>query len=323
MFPETRLRRLRRNQNLRNLLRENSVTMDDLIYPIFVEEGIDAPVAISSMPGISREPEGVLADRVRELSGQGIKALMLFGVSRNKDADGSDTWDDNGLLARMTRTVKEAGGDMTIFADVCFCEYTDHGHCGVMDGGHLDNDATLINLAKQAVVAARAGADVIAPSGMIDGMVMAIRSGLDDAGYQHIPIMSYSSKFASSFYGPFREAAGSSLQGNRKSYQMDPANGREGMRESYEDMDEGADILMVKPGLPYLDVIARLRDNLMLPIAAYQVSGEYAMIKFASQANAIDEDKVIMESLIAFKRAGADLIMTYFAPRVAELLAEK
>jgi len=297
--------------------------MDDLIYPIFVEEDIEAPVPISSMPGISREPESMLAERVHELADRGIKALMLFGVSRNKDAQGSDTWDNNGLLARMIRTAKEAGSNMTIFADICFCEYTDHGHCGVMDGDYLNNDATLDNLAKQAVIAAKSGADIVAPSGMIDGMVMAIRAGLDDAGYQHIPIMSYSTKFASSFYGPFREAAGSSLQGDRKTYQMDPANGREGLRESYEDMDEGADILMVKPGLPYLDVIARLRDNLMLPIAAYQVSGEYSMIKFAGQAGAIDEDKVIMESLIAFKRAGADLIMSYFAPRVAELLAEE
>ncbi len=323
MFPDTRLRRLRRNENLRGLLRENAVTMDDLIYPIFVEEGIEMPIPINSMPGVVREPEATLTARVQEIADQGIKAIMLFGVSRHKDANGSDTMKTDGLLARMIRTAKAAGTDMTIFADICFCEYTDHGHCGVMSGEMLDNDATLENLAKQSVVAAAAGADLIAPSGMIDGMVMAIRSGLDEAGFQDIPIMSYSTKFASSFYGPFREAAGTSLQGDRKTYQMDPANGREGLRESFEDMDEGADILMVKPGLPYLDVIARLRDNLTMPIAAYQVSGEYAMIKFAGQADAIDEDKVIMESLIAFKRAGADLIMTYFAPRVAELLNQK
>ncbi len=322
MFPETRLRRLRQNGRLRRLVRENAVGLDDLIYPIFIEEGIDAPAPIGSMPGVVREPESRIGERMREIADMGLRAVMLFGVSNHKDATGSDSLIDDGLLARMVRAAKAADTDIAIFADICFCEYTDHGHCGVIVDGVLDNDRTLDNLVTQSVVAARAGADVIAPSGMIDGMVQAIRAGLDAADFAHIPIMSYSTKFASAFYGPFREASGTSLKGDRKTYQMDPANGREGLRESFEDLAEGADILMVKPGLPYLDVIARLRDACDHPIAAYQVSGEYAMIRFAGQADAVDEDQVMMESLVAFKRAGADLILTYFAPRAAELLGK-
>ncbi|HMB77093.1 MAG TPA: porphobilinogen synthase [Kiloniellaceae bacterium] len=320
MFPTTRLRRLRRSPGMRQLLRENRLTMSDLIYPIFVDEGIDEPQPVPTMPGISRIPEAQLGASVKQLAAEGIQAIMLFGVSHSKDEEGRDSLHAEGLMARMLKRTKDSAPEVTLFADTCFCEYTSHGHCGVLHDGEVHNDRTLENLGVQAVVAAEAGADIVAPSGMMDGMVRAIRGALDDAGHEMIPIMSYSSKYASSFYGPFRLAAGTSLNGDRKTYQMDPANGREGLRESLEDVAEGADILMVKPGIAYLDILARLRDRSLLPLAAYQVSGEYAMIKYAAAAGALDEDATIMESLIAFKRAGADLVMTYFAPRVAALL---
>ena len=317
MFPATRLRRLRRTEALRSLVRENAVTLDDLIQPIFVEEGISEPVAVTGMPGVNREPETALERRVRDLYATGIRAVILFGVSHAKDADGSDTLCRNGLLARMIRRAKDACPEMTVLPDLCFCEYTTHGHCGVLVDGDVDNDRTLANLAAQAVIAAEAGADLVAPSGMMDGQVAAIRQALDDAGYSSLPIMAYSTKFASGFYGPFRAAAGTTLRGDRKTYQMDPGNGREAIRESLDDAAEGADILLVKPGMPYLDVLARLRDSVLLPLAVYQVSGEYAMIRFAARAGAIDETTVMMESLLAFKRAGADLIITYFAESAA------
>ncbi len=310
----TRMRRLRRTAGLRDLVRENSVTADDLIYPMFFEEGIDADTPITAMPGIMRHPESQIARVMDGLSEDGVKAVMLFGVSHNKDATGSDSFSRDGLLARMTRDVKKAAPHMVVMADACFCEYTDHGHCGVVENGDVHNDQTLDNLVAQAIVAADAGADVIAPSGMMDGMVQALRHGLDAAGHTQVPILSYSSKFASTFYGPFREAAGSELKGDRKAYQMDPANGRESMRESLLDEAEGADMLMVKPGMPYMDVLARLRDRTDLPLAVYQVSGEYAMIRFAAQAGALDESSAIHESLVSFKRAGADLILSYFTP---------
>jgi len=320
MFPTTRFRRLRRSSGLRALLRENRITMDDLIYPIFVEEEIEAAQPVPTMPGISRIPEQDLGSAVKLLAGEGIRAIMLFGVSHHKDEVGRDSLHRDGLMARMLKRSKDAAPELTLFADSCFCEYTSHGHCGVLHLGDVDNDRTLENLGIQAVVAAEAGADVVAPSGMMDGQIQAIRRALDTAGHDLTPIMAYSSKFASSFYGPFRLAAGTELDGDRKTYQMDPANGREGLRESLEDIAEGADILMVKPGIAYLDILARLRDSCLLPLAAYQVSGEYAMIKYAAAAGALDEDATIMESLVAFKRAGADLVMTYFAPRVAALL---
>ena len=322
MFPETRLRRLRRTEGLRSLVRENAVVMDDLIYPLFVEEGIDTPLPIESMPGVSREPEAAVGDAVKAAHAAGVKAVMLFGVSHAKDAEGCDAMRSDGLLARMVRRAKDACPEMTVFADVCFCEYTDHGHCGVIVHGDVHNDRTIANLGTQAVVAAEAGVDVVAPSGMMDGQVAAIRAALDEAGHPNLPIMAYSSKFASGFYGPFREASGTSLKGDRRTYQMDPGNGREALRESLDDEAEGADILMVKPGMPYLDVLARLREHTLLPLAVYQVSGEYAMIRFAAQAGAIDEDTSIMESLLAFKRAGADLILTYFAIRAGELIRQ-
>ncbi len=316
-FPDIRLRRLRKTESLRQLMRETRVSLNDLIYPVFVEEDIDAPQPIASMPGISRIPEKKLGEEIKAIQAEGIKAVMLFGVSHKKDATGSDAIHENGLLARMIKRAKDAAPEVVVISDTCFCEYTDHGHCGVIDGGHVHNDMTITNLARQAVVAVKAGADMIAPSAMMDGQVRAIRHALDDAGYIDTPIMAYSSKFASSFYGPFRAAAGCDLKGDRKSYQMDPMNGREALRESLIDEAEGADILMVKPGLSYLDVLARLRERTLLPLAAYQVSGEYAMIKFAAAAGALDEKRAVRETLGSMKRAGADLIITYFARDVA------
>jgi porphobilinogen synthase len=316
-FPITRLRRLRKTPQLRGLVREHAVTTQDLIYPIFVEEEIDEALPIGAMPGVSRVPEKHLAREVEAIARDGVRALMLFGISHHKDAVGSDAWDENGLVARMVRTAKQAAPDLVVIPDICFCEYTDHGHCGVIAHGDVDNDATLANLGRQVVSAAAAGADIIAPSGMMDGQVGAIRAALDAGGFGDVPVMSYSTKFASAFYGPFRVAAGSELKGDRKSYQMDPMNGREALLESAVDEAEGADMLMVKPGLAYLDVLARLRERTLLPLAVYQVSGEYAMIKFAAAAGAINEHAVVRETLGAFKRAGADLIMTYFARDIA------
>ena len=312
MFPTTRLRRLRRTDALRALVRETHVTATDLILPLFVEEGVDEPVPIAEMPGVSRIPERGLARHIEAVARDGVRAVMLFGISRNKDATGSDTLAPGGLMARMTRISKDAAPDLVVMTDNCFCEYTDHGHCGTLHDGDVANDLTVSNLARQAVVAADAGADVVAPSAMMDGQVATIRRALDAAGHGAVPVMAYSTKFASAFYGPFRAAAGCDLQGDRKSYQMDPANAREALRESIADEAEGADMLMVKPGLAYLDVLSRIRERTLLPLAVYQVSGEYAMIKFAAQAGALDEERVVRETLGSFKRAGADLILSYF-----------
>ncbi len=316
-FPTTRLRRLRANPALRDMMQETTVSLNDLIYPIFVEEELEDFAPVESMPGIHRIPERKLGAAIKEISAAGIKAVMTFGVSRHKDDTGSDSWNENGLLSRMIKRAKDAAPELLVISDTCFCEYTDHGHCGVIHNGHVHNDHTIENLGRQSVVAARAGADMIAPSSMMDGQVSAIRSALDGAGFSNLPIMAYSSKFASAFYGPFRAAAGCDLQGDRKEYQMNPLNGREALRESILDEAEGADILMVKPALPYLDVLSQIRQRSLLPIAAYQVSGEYAMIKFAAQADAIDEHRVVRETLGGIKRAGADLIMTYFAMDIA------
>ena len=313
MYPQTRLRRLRRTPGLRDLVRETSVGPADLILPIFVEEGVDEPVPIATMPGVSRIPERGLARHIEAVARDGVRSVMLFGISHHKDADGTDTLRADGLLARMTRITKDAAPGLVVMTDNCFCEYTDHGHCGVLDGTGVDNDRTLTSLAQQAVVAADAGADVVAPSAMMDGQIAAIRAALDGAGHSEVPVFAYSTKFASAFYGPFRAAAGCDLIGDRKQYQMDYANGREALRESALDEAEGADLLMVKPGLAYLDVLTRIRDQTLLPLGVYQVSGEYAMIKFAAAAGAIDEARVVHETLTAFKRAGADLILTYFA----------
>ncbi len=316
-FPVTRLRRLRANPTIRDMLRETKVALDDLIYPIFVEEELDDFAPVESMPGVHRIPERKLGAAIKEISRAGIRAVMTFGVSHHKDETGSDSWNENGLLARMIRRAKDAAPELLVISDTCFCEYTSHGHCGVIHGEDVHNDHTIENLARQAVVAAQAGADMIAPSAMMDGQVAAIRGALDDSGFSSLPIMAYSTKFASACYGPFRAAAGCELKGDRKAYQMDPMNGREAIRESLTDEAEGADILMVKPALPYLDVLSQVRAHSLLPLAAYQVSGEYAMIKFAALAGAIDEHRVVRETLGGIKRAGADLILTYFAMDMA------
>ena len=315
--PFTRFRRLRSSPVLRDLMQESTVTLNDLIYPIFVEEELDEFAPVESMPGVYRIPERKLDAAAKEIAAAGIRAVMLFGVSHHKDHSGSDSWKPDGLTARMVKRTKDAAPALVVMSDTCFCEYTTHGHCGVLAYGDVHNDHTIENLGKQAVVAAKAGADVIAPSSMMDGQVTAIRAALDANGCESTPIMAYSSKFASAFYGPFRAAAGCDLDGDRKAYQMNPFNGREALRELIADEAEGADILMVKPGMPYLDVLARVRQHSLLPLAVYQVSGEYAMIKFAAQAGAIDEARVVRESLGAFKRAGADLILTYFAMDIA------
>jgi porphobilinogen synthase len=316
-FPTMRLRRLRSSPAMRDLLAEDSVTLNDLIYPIFVEEDLDDFALIESMPGVYRIPERKLDATIKEIAAAGIKAVMTFGVSHHKDDIGSETWNRDGLMARILKRAKDAHPEMLVISDTCFCEYTTHGHCGVIHDNDVHNDHTLENLGKQAVVAAEAGADMIAPSAMMDGQVHTIRSALDGSGFGAVPIMAYSSKFASAYYGPFRAAAGCDLQGDRKSYQINPMNAREALRESADDEAEGADMLMVKPALPYLDVLTRIRQQSLLPIAAYQVSGEYAMIKFAAAAGAIDEHRVVRESLGAIKRAGADLILTYFAMDIA------
>ncbi len=323
--PDFRFRRLRRTSTLRSLVRQHRLSAEDFILPLFVEEDITEPVAISSMPGVMRHPESQLAEVVQRAWQKGVRAVLLFGVSTHKDDVGSDTWADDGLMARCIRIAKQAQPDMVVISDNCFCEYTDHGHCGVLcEGSHegldVDNDLTLANLQKQAVVAARAGVDMIAPSTMIDGMVAAIREGLDAAGFPHIPIMSYSTKFASAFYGPFRDAVDSTFKGTRSTYQMDPANSREALAESLQDELEGADILMVKPGVAYLDVIADIRAHCQRPLAVYHVSGEYAMIKAGAEAGVIDEQAIVMETMMAFKRAGCDLIITYYAEQIMDWL---
>ncbi|MDB5491386.1 MAG: delta-aminolevulinic acid dehydratase [Micavibrio sp.] len=317
-----RMRRLRTSENMRALVRENSLSPADLILPLFVEENISERQPITSMPGVFRETEKSIAAVVKEAESSGVKSVMLFGVSHNKDDHGTDSMKPDGLLARMIRSVKDAAPDMIVMADACFCEYTDHGHCGPLDAhGHVMNDATLENLAIQAVIAAEAGADIIAPSGMMDGMVTTIRSALDESGFENTAILSYAAKYASAFYGPFRDAAGCSLKtGDRKTHQMDPANSDEAMREVAIDLDEGADMVMVKPGLPYLDIIHRVKSEFRVPTFAYNVSGEYAMLKFAAQAGALDYDKSLLEMLMAFKRAGADGILTYAAIDAARLI---
>lgn len=320
--PEFRFRRLRRTPVLRQLVRENQLSMDDFILPLFVEEGIEQPVAIESMPGVVRYPESLLAEVVQRAWGKGIKAIILFGVSTSKDDCGSDTWNSEGLMARIIRIAKTAQPQMLVISDNCFCEYTSHGHCGVVADNDVDNDPTLANLQKQVLVAAQAGVDMIAPSGMMDGMIAAIRQVLDNNGFSHIPVMSYSTKFASAYYGPFRDAVDSTFKGTRDSYQMDPANAREALAESMQDELEGADILMVKPGIAYLDVIASIRENSERPLAVYHVSGEYAMLKAGAAAGVIDEKAVVLETMIAFKRAGCDLIISYYAEQISDWLQE-
>ncbi len=313
-----RPRRLRQSGAMRAMFEETSLSLNDLVLPIFVEEGLDDYVPIEAMPGVMRIPEKRLAHEIERIAKAGIRSIMTFGISHHTDETGSDTWNDNGLVARMSRIAKQTAPELIVMSDTCFCEYTTHGHCGVLCEHGVDNDATLVNLGKQAVAAARAGADFIAPSAAMDGQVQAIRQALDAEGFSQTAIMAYSTKFASSFYGPFREAAGTALKGDRKTYQMSPMNRREAIRESLLDEAQGADCLMVKPAGAYLDIVRDIRERSDLPLAAYQVSGEYAMIKFAALAGAVDERSVVLESLGAIKRAGADLILSYFALDVAE-----
>ncbi len=329
-FPHVRMRRLRRTDAIRDLVRENHLSAHDLIVPLFVEENISERVPVASMPGVFRETEKSLAATVKDIAASGVRGIMLFGVSHNKDHSGSDSMDPNGLLARMIDCAKQAAPDLSVTADLCFCEYTDHGHCGPLCAdGDVDNDRTLENIAMQAVIAAEAGADIVAPSGMMDGQVSAIRHALDVTGFSHIPVMAYAAKFASVFYGPFRDAAGCALgksdmkvRSNRKSYQLDPANRREALRDALLDVREGADMLMVKPGIAYLDILRDLREQSDLPLAVYQVSGEYAMLRFAAQAGALNYQDSMLESLMAFKRAGADMILSYAGADVARYLRE-
>ncbi len=319
MFPEYRPRRLRRNESLRALVRETSVSLQHLVQPLFVVPGSGIRKEIEAMPGCFHLSQDALLEECRELAGLGVPAVILFGLPEKKDRQGSQAWAKAGVVQRAVSAIKKSVPGLLVITDVCLCEYTSHGHCGVLSGDQVDNDATLELLAKIALSHAREGADMVAPSDMMDGRVGAIRDALDEEGLNHVPILSYAVKYASAFYGPFREAAESTPQfGDRRAYQMDPANIREAFREATLDLEEGADILMVKPALPYLDVIRALRQEFTLPIAAYQVSGEYSMIKAAAAQGWIDERRVMEESILSIRRAGADMIITYFAKEVAQ-----
>ena len=318
-----RHRRLRSSANMRALVRETHLHIDDLIYPIFVVEGENIKKEISSMPGIYNLSLDQLKGEMDEVVALGIKSVLLFGVPNEKDAEGSGAFHNHGIVQEATRLIKKMYPEIIIIADTCLCEYTDHGHCGVIADGKILNDPSLGLLAKTAVSQAEAGADIIAPSNMMDGFVAAIRKGLDEAGYEDIPIMSYAVKYASAFYGPFRDAAGSTPQfGDRKTYQMDPANRLEALREAESDVEEGADFLIVKPTLSYLDIVRDVKNEFNLPVVAYNVSGEYSLIKAAAQNGWVDEKTIVLETLTSMKRAGSDLIITYFAKDVAKWLAE-
>ncbi len=316
-----RTRRLRKTQNIRRLVRENKLTVDDLIYPLFIEEGKNIETEIVSMPGIKRYSLDTVSKELDEVVALNIPAVLLFGIPTSKDEEGTETWNDDGIMQQVVRFIKKNYPNLYVITDVCFCEYTSHGHCGIIHNNDVDNDATLLNIAKQVISHAKAGVDMVAPSGMMDGMIATIREALDNTGFQNLPIMSYAIKYASAFYGPFRDAADSAPAfGDRRTYQMDPSNRDEGLREATFDDQEGADILMVKPALSYLDIIRDLKNNFDRPIACYNVSGEYAMVKAAAQNGWIDEKRVMMESLLSMKRAGADIIITYFAKDVAKIL---
>ncbi len=323
MFPEHRPRRLRRTETIRRMVRETHVRVDDLVYPIFVKEGSSLKEPIEAMPGQFRHSPDQLPALASKISSHRIPAVLLFGIPRKKDPTGTSAHHNDGVVQQAVRRIKDAAPELLVMTDVCLCEYTDHGHCGILDDrGEVSNDDTLEVLATVALSHARAGADIIAPSDMMDGRVGVIREELDENGFEHVPILSYAVKYSSSFYGPFREAAGSAPSfGDRKGYQMDPANVREALREAAYDIEEGADMIMVKPALPYLDVIRVCADEFDVPLAAYQVSGEYAMIKAAAERGWMNEDACVLESVTAIRRAGADMIITYFAPRLAEILA--
>ena len=317
-FPIYRPRRLRRNEGLRDLVRETALSPRDFIYPLFVGPGRDYIKPVSSMPGVAQLSVDHIVKECREVSSLGVPAVILFGIPEHKDPLGSEAYSESGVVQKTIREIKEKVPTLLVITDVCLCEYTDHGHCGVVKGGDVDNDSTLELLAKEALSHAQAGADIVAPSDMMDGRVGAIRRILDQNGFQHVAIMAYAAKFASGFYGPFREAAESTPQsGDRRSYQMDPGNADEALREVELDIREGADIVMVKPAMAYLDIVYRVKQEFGYPVAAYNVSGEYSMIKAAGQNGWIDEQRVIMEVLLSIKRAGADMILTYFAKEVA------
>ncbi|MDX6664163.1 MAG: porphobilinogen synthase [Solirubrobacteraceae bacterium] len=322
-FPATRMRRLRRTAVLRDLVRETRLDAADLVLPLFVEAGLDGRRPIAAMPGVERLSISEAVAEAGEAAALGLPGVLLFGIPADKDAEGSGAWDDEGIVQLATRAIKEAHPDLLVMTDVCLCEYTDHGHCGLLrDDGSVDNDSSVELLARTAVAQARAGADLVAPSDMMDGRVGAIRQALDDEGFSDTPIVAYSAKFASAFYGPFREAADSTPAfGDRRAYQMDPGNGDEAVREALLDVEEGADMVMVKPALPYLDVIRRVKDATHLPVAAYHVSGEYAMLKAAAAAGMLDERAAVLEALTSIRRAGADIVITYHAKDAARWLS--
>ncbi|QLI04891.1 porphobilinogen synthase [Candidatus Campylobacter infans] len=318
-----RLRRTRQNPLMRDMLRETSLKLSDLIYPLFVVENEGVKDEIASMPGVFRFSIDEILKECEILKKLGIKSILLFGVPALKDSIGSDALSNDGIIARTLRAIKQNfANDFVLITDLCFCEYTDHGHCGILNpNGAVDNDATLEISAKQALIHANSGADIIAPSGMMDGIIATLRKALDENAFKNLPLMAYSTKFASAYYGPFRDAAGSAPNfGDRKSYQMDPANAREALRESLEDEAQGADILMVKPALAYLDIISKLKQNTLLPICAYNVSGEYALLKAGAKLGVIDYERVMVETLLGIKRAGADMIITYHAKEMAQIL---
>ena len=324
VFPEYRPRRLRRTETFRAMIRETRLAPEQMIYPLFVLPGKGVREPVPSMPGVFRLSVDQLAAEARDCLALGVRSVLLFGLPEKKDGLGSGAYAKNGIVQQAIRELKNRAPEMSVVTDVCLCEYTDHGHCGCLAGEEVDNDATLELLAKTALSHAQAGADMVAPSDMMDGRVSEIRTALDEENFHNVPIMSYAVKYASAFYGPFRDAAECAPQfGDRRGYQMDPANSREALREATLDVDEGADILMVKPAIAYLDIIARLHDEFDLPVAAYQVSGEYAMIKAAAERGWIDGERVMAESLIAIRRAGADIILTYFAKEMARVLNER
>lgn len=316
-----RHRRLRVSKNMRALVRETQLSTDDFIYPIFVLEEEGQRNEVPSMPGIYQISLDLLLDEVKEVVDLGIKAVILFGIPKHKDAEGTEAYNDEGIIQQATRLIKKNYPDLIVVADTCLCEYTDHGHCGLIHNEYVDNDQSLPLLVQTAISQAKAGADIIAPSNMMDGFVQEIRKGLDEAGFSNIPIMSYAVKYASAFYGPFRDAAGSTPQfGDRKTYQMDPANRLEAHREADSDVLEGADFLIVKPAMTYLDIVRDIRERHNLPVVAYNVSGEYSMVKAAAQNGWVDEKQIVLEKLTSMKRAGADLMITYFAKDVAKWL---
>ncbi|MEX0803058.1 MAG: porphobilinogen synthase [Candidatus Binatia bacterium] len=323
-FPAYRPRRLRKNEKIRQLVQETTLSVKNLIYPLFIGPGSHTARPVSSMPGVTQLSVDRAVVECREAIALGIPAVILFGIPEKKDATGSEAYSDHGVVQQAVRAIKETLPELIVVTDVCLCEYTDHGHCGIIKNGGVDNDGTLELLAKEALSHAQAGADIIAPSDMMDGRVGAIRRALDGNGFDQVAIMAYAAKYASGFYGPFREAADSTPQfGDRRSYQMDPANGDEAMREVELDIQEGADIVMVKPALAYLDIIYRVKQQFGYPVAAYNVSGEYSMIKAAGMNGWIDEERIILEVLLSIRRAGADMILSYFAKDAARLLQDK